>query len=52
MTKDQEKEVRLLVLNVQAVYTDEQIRELCARLLDIDPGTLRAWLARMEAKQS
>lgn len=48
MTPDQLKEVNLLVLNIKAVYTDQQVIELCARLLGIETSVMRAWLARQK----
>ena len=47
MTKDQEREVKLLVRNIQAVHNDEQIVALCADLLNVQRDLLRAWLARL-----
>ncbi len=48
MTPDQLKEVNLLILNIKAVYTDQQIFELCARLIGVETSTMRAWLARQK----
>jgi len=46
MTPDQEKEIKLLTLNILAVHGREEIVALCAALLGIEISVLRAWLAR------
>lgn len=51
MTEDQEAEIKLLILNINAVLTDEQRDALCARLLGVELSTLRAWLARLGERE-
>jgi hypothetical protein len=47
MTEHEEREVQLLVRNIQAVHSHEQIVALCAALLEIELSRLKAWLARL-----
>lgn len=51
MTEHEEREVKLMALNVSAQLTSEQVVALCAELLDLERDKLRAWLARREAGQ-
>jgi len=50
MTPDQEKEIKLLTLNILAVHNQEEIIVLCAALLGIELSVLRAWLARQKER--
>ena len=52
MTPSQEAEVKLMTLNIGAVFTPEQLSALCAQLLEVDLSTLRAWLARQKERDS
>jgi len=47
MTEHEQREVKILTMNIQAAFTAEMIVALCATLLDIELSRLKAWLARL-----